>query len=86
MDLKLANKVVFVSGSSSGIGFSIAKVLYDEGCTVILNGRHKSPLKKSAKAIGDNVDYFPCDITKLSNCKSAIKYIIKKLFYKLSFP
>ena len=46
MDLKLANKVVFVSGSSSGIGFSIAKVLYDEGCTVILNGRHKSPLKK----------------------------------------
>ena len=40
MDLKLANKVVFVSGSSSGIGFSIAKVLYDEGCTVILNSRN----------------------------------------------
>ena len=78
MDLKLAKKVVFVSGSSSGIGFSIAKVLYNEGCTVILNGRHKSSLKKSAKSIGDNVDYFPCDITKLSNCKSAIKYIIKK--------
>ena len=50
MDLKLANKVVFVSGSSSGIGFSIAKVLYNEGCTVILNGRHKSSLKKSAKS------------------------------------
>ena len=78
MDLELANKVVFVSGSSSGIGFSIAKILYDEGCTVILNGRHRSALKKSAKAIGDNVDYFPCDITKLSNCKSTIKYIIKK--------
>ena len=78
MDLKLANKVVFVSGSSSGIGFSIAKVLYNEGCTVILNGRHKSSLKKSAKSIGDNVDYFPCDVTKLSNCKSAVKYIIKK--------
>ena len=49
MDLKLANKVVFVSGSSSGIGFSIAKVLYDEGCTVILNSRNPSSLKKSVE-------------------------------------
>ena len=78
MDLKLENKVAFVSGSSMGIGFSIAKTLYDEGCAVILNSRHESSLKKSAKSIGDDVDYYPCDVTKLSECKSAIKYIIKK--------
>lgn len=39
MDLQLRSKTAFVSGSTQGIGFAIAKLLLLEGATVIINGR-----------------------------------------------
>ncbi|WP_018342057.1 SDR family NAD(P)-dependent oxidoreductase [Cytophaga aurantiaca] len=39
MDLKLSDKIAFVSGSTAGIGFAIAKRLLTEGAQVIINGR-----------------------------------------------
>lgn len=41
MDLHLKNKSVFISGSTSGIGFAIAKQFVIEGAEVIINGRSK---------------------------------------------
>ncbi|QAY60045.1 SDR family oxidoreductase [Microbacterium protaetiae] len=39
MDLRLTGKKTFVSGSTQGIGYAIAKALATEGSSVILNGR-----------------------------------------------
>lgn len=39
MDLQLRSKTAFVSGSTQGIGFAIAKQLLAEGANVIINGR-----------------------------------------------
>lgn len=39
MDLQLTSKTAFISGSTQGIGFAIAKLLLEEGATVIINGR-----------------------------------------------
>lgn len=39
MDLQLTDKTAFVSGSTAGIGYAIAKTLLAEGATVIVNGR-----------------------------------------------
>ena len=39
MNLQLADKLAFVTGSTAGIGFAIAKALADEGARVIVNGR-----------------------------------------------
>jgi NAD(P)-dependent dehydrogenase (short-subunit alcohol dehydrogenase family) len=39
MDLQLKNKIALVTGSTAGIGFSIAKQLAFEGAQVIVNGR-----------------------------------------------
>ncbi|WP_134740903.1 SDR family NAD(P)-dependent oxidoreductase [Nocardioides sp. 503] len=39
MDLQLAGKTTFVSGSTRGIGFAIARGLLEEGAAVIVNGR-----------------------------------------------
>lgn len=39
MDLKLANKIALVTGSTAGIGNAIATSLAREGATVIVNGR-----------------------------------------------
>jgi len=39
MDLKLENKTAFITGSTAGIGYAIARGLAREGARVILNGR-----------------------------------------------
>lgn len=39
MDLELDSKLALVSGSTAGIGHSIAETLAAEGARVIINGR-----------------------------------------------
>jgi NAD(P)-dependent dehydrogenase (short-subunit alcohol dehydrogenase family) len=46
MDLQLAHKTAFISGSTQGIGFAIAKQLLQEGAGVIINGRTKAKTEK----------------------------------------
>ncbi len=48
MQLDLAGKTVLVTGSSRGIGRTIAAVLHSEGCRVALNGRNAAGLEASA--------------------------------------
>ena len=47
MDLQLDNKTALVSGSTAGIGYSIAKALADEGANVIINGRSEVSVKQA---------------------------------------
>ena len=41
MDLKIANKIALITGSTQGIGFATAKKLCEEGVNVIINGRNE---------------------------------------------
>ncbi|MFE4836329.1 SDR family NAD(P)-dependent oxidoreductase [Arthrobacter sp. NPDC056691] len=49
MDMQLANKRAFISGSTQGIGYSIAKALLREGAAVVINGREDSRVKQAVK-------------------------------------
>ncbi len=51
MDYKLKGKKVFVSGSTSGIGLAIARLLVGEGAKVIINGRSHEHLDQALKEI-----------------------------------
>lgn len=70
--------VIFISGSSSGIGFHLAKKFSHLGYRLIINGRKLEKLKNAAKKIG-NCDYLLGD---LSDKKETIKLInrIKKKY------
>lgn len=46
MDLRLKNKIALVTGSTEGIGLSIARLLAQEGATVYINGRSKEKVLK----------------------------------------
>ena len=53
MDLELADRAVFVAGSSRGIGFAIAEAFVEEGAWVILSGRDRESLDRAAAALGE---------------------------------
>lgn len=78
MDLKLKDKIAFISGSTAGIGFAIAKRFLVEGAKVVINGRTKegvdhavNDLKKSfpdASVSGIAADFSKVDdVNKLLN-------------------
>lgn len=51
MDLQLNGKLALVSGSTAGIGFSIAEELAKEGAAVIINGRSQTSVNAAVEKI-----------------------------------
>jgi NAD(P)-dependent dehydrogenase (short-subunit alcohol dehydrogenase family) len=51
MDLKIAQRLALVSGSTAGIGFAIATALAAEGARVIVNGRTQAAVDAAASRI-----------------------------------
>jgi 3-oxoacyl-[acyl-carrier protein] reductase len=51
MDLKLKGRRALVTGSSSGIGEGIARMLAGEGCAVVVHGRNRERAEKIATDI-----------------------------------
>lgn len=55
MDLQLAGQKAFISGSSQGIGYSIAKALLGEGVSVVVNGRDEERLQGAVASLREAV-------------------------------
>ncbi|GAA1430329.1 SDR family oxidoreductase [Microlunatus lacustris] len=51
MDLQLAGKRAFVSGSTQGIGYAIARALLGEGAAVVVNGRTDSRVRGAVERL-----------------------------------
>ncbi|GAA4844517.1 SDR family oxidoreductase [Luteimicrobium xylanilyticum] len=66
MDLGLAGKKAFVSGSTQGIGYAIAEALLREGAVVTVNGRHEDGVRGAVDRLraavpGADVSGIPAD-------------------------
>ena len=62
----LEGKVAIVTGSSRGIGKATARLLAQQGASVVLNGRNPDRLAAAEKellAIHDRVLSIPCDVS-----------------------
>ena len=70
----LKGKRALVTGSSQGIGYALAKGLDQAGAEIILNGRDKIKLDKSAKTIEAKQKLFQLsfDVTDYDETKQAI--------------
>lgn len=51
MDLKLADKKAFISGSTAGIGYAIAERFLKEGAEVVINGRTEESVHNSIESL-----------------------------------
>ncbi|KPJ07786.1 3-oxoacyl-[acyl-carrier-protein] reductase FabG [Papilio machaon] len=75
-----SNKVVFISGASSGIGAATAIEFTKEGANVVINGRNETKLKnvyKQCEAFGKKPLIIKADISKDEEAKAAIDETIK---------
>lgn len=80
MSNSLRDKVVVVTGASSGIGRSIALESASRGATIILMARHQDKLEEIANEArqlsGNEVFVFPTDISKADQIDRAFNEII----------
>jgi NAD(P)-dependent dehydrogenase (short-subunit alcohol dehydrogenase family) len=74
----IKGKVAIVTGAGGGVGKAISKRLSSEGCKVIMIGRDRSKLQKTAAEIGNkkNTMTVMADITKEAEVLSAIDQTI----------
>lgn len=78
MNNNLIKKNVFITGSSSGIGFGLAKKYLDQGYEVIICSKNIKKLKSASKIL-NNCFYVQADLSKENEIKKAIKKIKIKL-------
>ena len=80
MDLGLGNQVVFVAGSSRGIGKAIAAALLAEGAGVVLTGRDHASLQAAQTELGqpDRVLAIPGDFTLAATIADAFTRTIQR--------
>jgi NAD(P)-dependent dehydrogenase (short-subunit alcohol dehydrogenase family) len=64
---KLQGKVAVITGGTTGIGLSAAKLFVREGAYVFITGRRQKELDEAVNAIGSNVTGVQGDIAKLTD-------------------
>ena len=78
MDLKIKDKLVFISGSTAGIGYATAARFLNEGAQVIINGRKQDTVdaaveKLKAEIKNANVSGIAADFSKVEDINSLLK-------------
>ena len=78
MKNSISKKKIFISGSTTGIGYAIAKLFSGKGCWVGINGRNIKNLKKAKKKI-KNLKIFNYYLNNKKNIIKLKKDLIKKV-------
>ncbi len=78
MDLDLARKTVFVTGSTAGIGFAIAEAFAAEGASAIVNGRSRERVDHAEERLqgrfpNAKVSGLTADLGTSDGCRRAVE-------------
>ena len=79
LQINLKNRLAFITASSKGIGFGVAKVFSECGANVILLSRNEKNLKEAKKSIedkcGTEVSYIIADLSNKKDLNRAVEEI-----------
>lgn len=79
--MNLQDKVVVITGGSTGIGKATALLFAEQGANVLITGRREEKLKEvkeEAKRQGYEIDYLANDVSSEDDCKEAIDFVVNK--------
>jgi NADP-dependent 3-hydroxy acid dehydrogenase YdfG len=77
----IQDKIIVITGASSGIGYSTAKALAKKGAKIVAGARRKNRLETLQKEItdaGGEIIICETDVTKKSDCDNLVKQAINK--------
>ncbi|MBV9793460.1 MAG: SDR family NAD(P)-dependent oxidoreductase, partial [Actinobacteria bacterium] len=66
-------------GGTSGMGLATARLLRDEGASVLVTGRTEADIKTARRHLGDRVDVTASDATSLADIATLGEYVEKRL-------
>ena len=75
--LRLSGKVALVTGGSRGIGFATARILSENGATVVITAKNQERLEKSASEI-PNATGVVADIRNRNDVKNVVNKTVEK--------
>jgi len=75
--LRLSGKVALVTGASRGIGFAIAKILSENGATVMMTAKNQERLEKSTLKIPNAIG-IAADIRNTNDVKNVVNKTVEK--------
>lgn len=77
----MKNKVVVITGASSGIGFACAEAFAEKGSKVVLSARSEEKLNKALELLKSkyhqNIIAVTCDVSNENDCKKLIDKTIE---------
>lgn len=75
--MKLSGKVALVTGGSRGIGFATAKILSENGATVVITSKDPERLQKAAKGIPNSIG-IEADVKNGQQVKDVVAKTVEK--------
>lgn len=79
---KFTNKVVWITGASSGIGYALAQELYNEGAYLALSARRVDKLQGLVNSLGERAKLYELDVRNKEQ-NSKVANLIAKDFGKI---
>jgi len=79
MKIDYTNKTTLITGGTSGIGFSTAKMFLEKNSNVAIIGRSEKKGKEALtklKAFKNNIIYIKADISQVSECERIVKEVV----------
>src|SRR5262245_3800840 len=73
--MRLSNKIVLVTGGTSGIGLEAAKLFKQEGATVIVVGHTPDRLTSAAGGLGEGVTLLRGDVSNPLEVESVVTHV-----------